>query len=331
MMIEVLKKLSEIPTAPGMEKGILAHIQENYAKDSEYFFDGMGNLTISKKCGKENAKKIMLCAKADTDGFIVNYIEENGYLRVTKLGLPAMVSCAFTQLISDKGICGFIVPEKGAEVKEADTSKLYVDIGAKSRQEAEKLVKLGDIFARIPTLTELCGTRIGGSCAASRAPMAILLDILANESFDNIDLHFCFNVQESLAHRGSKTAAFDISPDLCIYIDTCESFDTIGANKRGEAILGDGAVIFAKASDFCANPALREKAENAAKAANITYKTCVYPEKTTGAALIAACGKGVPCIALAIPARNIGSGAEIFDTNDAENVKQLILEAIKTF
>ncbi len=331
MMIEILKKLCGIPTAPGMEKGILAFIEENYAKNLEYFLDGMGNLTIAKKCGNENSKKIMLCAKADTDGFIVNYIESNGYLRVTKLGSPAMVSCAYTQLVSDKGICGFIVPEKGAEVKEADTSKLYVDIGAKSKEEAEKLVTLGDIFARIPTLTELCGTRLGGSCAASRASMSVLLDVLANASFENADLYFSFNVQESLMYRGSKTAAFDIQPDFCIYIDICESFDTIGANKRSEAVLGDGAVILAKTSDFCLNPVLREKLEDAAKNANIKYKTCVYPEKTTGAAFISACGKGVACAALAIPARNIGSGAEVFDAEDAENTKQLVLETVKAF
>lgn len=323
-MIEILKKLCGIPTAPGMEKGILTYIEENYAKNLEYSLDGMGNLTISKKCGKANATKIMLCAKADTDGFVVNYIEENGYLRVTRLGSPAMVSCAYTQLVSDKGICGFIVPEKGAEIKEADTSKLYVDIGAKSKEEAEKLVTLGDIFARIPTFTELCGTRLGGNGAASRAPAAILVDILANTDFDNADIYFCFVVQESLMHRGSKTAAFDIQPDFCIYIDTCESFDTIGANKRGEAVIGDGAVILAKTSDFCLNPVLRKKLEAAAENANIKYKTCVYPEKTTGAAFISACGKGIACAALAIPARNIGSGAEIFGLADAQAVIKLI-------
>ncbi len=330
-MIEILKKLCEIPTAPGMEKGILDYIKENHIKGLKSLSDGMGNLTIAKKCGRENAKKILLCAKVDFDGLIVNYIEDNGCLRVTRLGSPSAVSMAYSEVVSDKGVCGFVVPEKGADVKDADTAKLYVDIGAKSKEEAETLVTLGDIFARIPTFTELCGTRLGGSGAASRAPMAILLDTLANESFDNIDLYFSFNVQESLMYRGSKTAAFDIQPDFCIYIDICESFDIIGANKRGEAVLGDGAVILAKTSDFCVNPALRERFEDTAKNANITYKTCVYPEKSTGAAFISACGKGVACAALAIPARNIGSGAEIFDAKDAKNVKHLIFETVKTF
>lgn len=330
-MIEILKELCNIPTAPGMEKGILDYIEEKYAKNTEYYLDGIGNLTVAKKCGKKDAKKIMLCAGADSDGFIVNYIEENGYLRVTKLGVPNMVSCAFTQLVSEKGVCGFIVPEKDGEVKESDTSKLYVDIGAKSREEAEKLVTLGDIFARIPTFTELCTTRVGGSCTASRTPVAILADILANTDLDNVDLYFSFTVQKSLMHRGAKTAAFDIQPDFCICIDTCESFDRIGANKRGEAVLGDGAVILAKTSDFCLNPDKRTLAENIAKDKNIKYKTCVYIDKTTAASLVTSCGKGVEAMTIALPVRSIGSGAEVFDIADAENAKKLVLEMVKSF
>ena len=125
-------------------------------------------------------------------------------------------------------------------------------------------------------------------------------------------------------NRGAKTAAFDIEPDVCICIDVCESFDTVGANKRGEAILGDGAVILAKTSDHCADPALCKTAREAAENGGIRYKTCVYPEKTSGASLISASGKGVPCITLAVPARNIGSGAEVFDMSDAENVLKLV-------
>ena len=119
-MIGILKEICAIPTAPGMENGILDHIEKNHAKDLECSYDGMGNLTVIKRCGKENAKKLLLCAKTDAEGLIVNYIEENGYLRVTKLGSPSAVSMAYTKVISDKGVCGYVVPEKGADIKDAD-------------------------------------------------------------------------------------------------------------------------------------------------------------------------------------------------------------------
>lgn len=323
-MIEILKNICSIPTAPGMEKGILTYIEDVCAKELEYTLDGMGNMTVLKKCGSENAKKIQICAKADTDGFIVNYIEDNGYLRVTKLGNPSIISCAYTELISDKGIHGFIVPEKGAEAKDGDTSKLYVDIGANSKEEAQKLVSLGDIFARIPSVCELSKKRYGGSCTASRAPLAVLLKLLKDTKCENADLYFSVTVQESMAMRGAKTVAFETDPDLCIYIDTCESFDTVGANKRGEAVLGDGAVILAKTSDYCMPPKIREKVTETAIKEKIKHKVCIYPDKTCPASATASCAKGTDSIGICIPARNIGSGAEIFDISDAENVLMLI-------
>ena len=327
-MIGILKEICAIPTAPGMENGILDHIEKNHAKDLECSYDGMGNLTVIKRCGKENAKKLLLCAKTDAEGLIVNYIEENGYLRVTKLGSPSAVSMAYTKVISDKGVCGYVVPEKGADIKDADIAKLYVDIGASSRKDAEKVVSPGDVLAAEPSVCEITCGRSGGNGAASRLGVAILIDILDNVKADNADIYFSFTVQGSLMNRGAKTASFDIQPDRCICVDICESFDTIGANKRGEAVLGDGAVILAKTADFCADPLLRENAENTAKKNDIKYKTCVYPEKTTAASFLSSCGKGVQTCVVAVPARNIGSGAEIFDMKDAENVSKLICAMI---
>ena len=327
-MTDILKNICSIPSAPGMEKGLLTYIENEYAKHLQYFLDGMGNLTVVKKCGKEDARKIQICAKTDNDGFIVNFIEENGYLRVTKLGNSSIVSCAYTELVSDTGVHGFFVPEKGAEVKEGDTSKMYIDIGALSRKEAENLVKLGDIFARIPSACRLSGTRCAGSCAASRAPLAMLLKLLCDEKCNDADLYFTFTVQESTAMRGAKTATFDTEPDLCIYIDTCESFDTVGANKRGEAVLSDGAVILSKTSDYCMPPKVRENVIKTALENNIRHKVCVYPDKTCSASVISACGKGNDCIEVCIPARNIGGGAEIFDTSDAEELLKLISAVI---
>ena len=327
-MIEILKELCRIPTAFGMENGILDYIEKNYTENLEYSYDGMGNLTVLKKCGRENAKKIMLYASADASGFIANYICDNGYIRVTKLGGVSAVSSAFTELVSEKGVHGFIVPEKGAEVKDSDASKLYIDIGARSKEEAEKVVKLGDIFASVPSVGEICGTRYGGNGASVRVPLAILLKLMRDGNFENADVYFSFGVQNTLRNRGAKTAAFDISPDVCISLDVCESFDTEGANKRGEAVLGDGAVVIAKTGDYCMPPALRTKITDIAAKNGIAYKVCIYNDKTTNASMLATTKIGVECAEICVPSRNIASGAEIFDMSDAENVLKLVSDFV---
>lgn len=329
-MIEILEQLCRIPTAFGMEKDVLDYIEAEFSKDLEILRDGMGNLTAVKRCGKENAKKIMLCASSDGVGFIANYIEENGYVRVTRLGSSSTISCAYTELVSEKGTSGFIVPEKGAEVKEGDASKLYLDIGASTRKEAEKLVRLGDVFAPVSSLKRLCKSRIGGSGVASRAPTALLLKLMRQEHFENADVYFTFTVQSTLRHRGAKTAAFDICPDVCICIDVCESFDTVGAENKGEACLSDGAVIIAKTSDFCTPPRLRTKITDIAEKIGAKYKVCVYSEKTSEASMLSVCGDGNVCAELCIPARNLGSSAEIFDASDFEDVYEIVVAVVSS-
>lgn len=323
-MFDILEKLCKIPVASGMENGIFTYIEENFATDLEAFFDGMGNLTVLKRCGKENAEKIMLCVNVDQGGFIVNYIEENGYLRVTRLGNPSTISCAYGELISESGVCGFILPEKGAEVKEGESDKLYIDIGAKSKDDAQNLVRLGDVFALVPTVRTLTDGRKGGQGVASRLPVAIALAVLKNIKSEKADIYFSFSVQGALQNRGAKTVAFDITPNRCIVLDICESFDTVGAKKRGESVLGDGAVILAKSADYCMTPQLKEEIVSVAEKSGIAHKVCVYADMRTPSSAICATSVGTECVEICIPARNIATGAEIIDTTDAENLYRLI-------
>ena len=318
-MIENFTKICNIPTAPGAEGDLLSYIEENFS-EFEASKDGMGNLCLKKSCGADNAKKLMLCTSVDDTGLIVNYSEENGYLRVTALGSVNAVSAAYREVIIDGSVRGLVVPEKGADIKGGDVSKLYVDIGARSRSEAEAYVSLGDVASFIPSVRELSFGFYGGFGVASRACVSVLLSVLRSFESEDTDLYVSFTVQGSLRARGAKVAAFDIEPDLCISIEPVESFDTIGSVRRGEAVLGDGAVIVSKTSDYIADPAVREALE-----AMPGYgKTCVYPDKTSLSALVSRCGRGVPCVCIGIPARNIGSGAEVVWAEDACRVEQLL-------
>ena len=85
-MIGILKEICAIPTAPGMENGILDHIEKNHAKDLECSYDGMGNLTVIKRCGKENAPRLMIDTHFDEIGMIVTGILEGGFLSVAPIG-----------------------------------------------------------------------------------------------------------------------------------------------------------------------------------------------------------------------------------------------------
>lgn len=323
-MIEYFEKIGNIPTAPGAEGDLLSYIEESFA-GFEVLKDGMGNLCLCRKSGRDGARKLMLCTSVDDAGLIVNYIEENGFLRVTALGSVNALSASYREVLIDGSVVGLVVPEKGADIKGGDVSKLYVDIGARNREEAETYVALGDVCSFIPSVRELSFGRYGGFGAASRACVAVLLSVFRDFKSEDTDLYVCFTVQGSLRARGAKVAAFDIEPDLCISVEPVESYDTIGSVRRGEAVLGDGAVILAKTSDYIADPSVR-KAMESSKGYG---KTCVYPEKTSLSALLSRCGKGIPCVCVGIPARNIGSGAEVVWEEDVRRTAEMLGEIRK--
>lgn len=328
MIKDILKELSEISSAPGADSALLSHIEKKYGKYCDSVqYDGIGNLIFTKKGNGKKNTSLLLASDSAGLGAVVNYIEENGYLRITKLGNADTAGAAYSEIVFENGTHGFVYPDSGAEVKDGDFSKLYVDIGAKSRDEAEKYVKLGDTCAFVSKYTHLCSERAGLSGSPASVGMAILLEALIklSESTVERDICFAFNIQDAPRNLSAKTSAFTAECDEFILVGNCESYDTPGSTRRGEAVLGDGAVIIAKSADHCANPEMREKLEGICEKENIKHKTCVYADMTTQAGIIAKSGKGVSGLALCVPARGIKSAQQIIELSDAESAVNLIL------
>ncbi len=101
----------------------------------------MGNLIV-RKLG--SGPRVMLCAHMDSIGFIVTHVEENGFLRVGRLGGISPKEAAYTPVRFASGVRGVIVPEEKADFGKLKLDECYVDIGAKDRETALKSVAVGD-------------------------------------------------------------------------------------------------------------------------------------------------------------------------------------------
>ena len=97
----------------------------------------MGNLIV-RKLG--SGPRVMLCAHMDSIGFIVTHVEENGFLRVGRLGGISPKEAAYTPVRFGGGVRGVIVPEEKADFGKLKLDECYVDIGAKDRETALKAV-----------------------------------------------------------------------------------------------------------------------------------------------------------------------------------------------
>ena len=175
-MYNFLKQIMNISSVSGRENELLKKISTLIAPYvDEYDFDNLGNLIAYKKGSVENAKNIMLCAHADEIGFIVNYIEDNGYIRVANVGGINFKAAAYSKVVFENGTRGVIVPESKAEEYKADN--FYIDIGSDSKKMTEKKVNVGDFCSIEQSVDKLLGKRIVGRPFDDRIGAAVVFDI----------------------------------------------------------------------------------------------------------------------------------------------------------
>ena len=131
----------------------------------EVFLDKMGNLFAVKK---GTGTKVMVAAHMDEIGVIITYIDKNGFLRFSNIGGVSPFIMLGQRVVFANGTVGTIGMEKLDDIKKLTLDKLYLDIGAKDREEAAKLVKIGDIAVSQRQLV-FAGDRAIGKAMDNRA------------------------------------------------------------------------------------------------------------------------------------------------------------------
>ena len=316
-MTELLKRLMLVSGVSGREDKIREAIKkevEPYA--DEVSVDPVGNL-IARKRG--NGKKIMLCAHMDEIGFFATFIDSDGMIRVSPVGGINPVACAFSEVVSENGVRGVMIPE-GKEKPKVDT--MYIDIGAKTKKQAEKRVKVGDYFVAAPNFRRLMGNRYIGRPFDDRVGCAILVEALKNVKKTENDLYFVFSTQEEVGSRGAKPASYSISPDIGIAIDVTGTGDKPG-DKPLAIKLGDGCAIKIKDSSVICSPQLVKSMREIAEENKIKYQNEVLPYGGTDTSMMQVTGRGAYAGAISIPSAFIHSGVEMIDMNDVKEAVKL--------
>ena len=140
--MELLAKLTQAYGASGNEsvvRDIIISEIKKYCDD--YEVDAMGNLIAHKK---GNGVKVMFAAHMDEIGIIVTHIDKNGYLRFSKVGGLYIRDLVHRRVRFSNGVVGVIGSEEDEFNKKPDIRRLYIDIGADTRDEASKSVSIGD-------------------------------------------------------------------------------------------------------------------------------------------------------------------------------------------
>ena len=245
-----IKEYTKINSVSGNENKIRNRILEDIKPYADKItVDSMGNIIAFKKGSIPNNKKIIISAHMDEVGFIISDITEDGFLKFKEVGgIDPRILLSQRLVIGEKEINGVIgikavhlvSPEERTRVVKAN--EMYIDIGASSKEEAEKYVTKGDYAAFDSEYAELGGDVIKAKALDDRIGCAIMAELI-KEQYD-ADLYFCFTVQEEVGTRGSLTAARFVGADAAIILESTTCSDIAGVKPHEYATsFGDGPVI----------------------------------------------------------------------------------------
>ncbi len=328
-MFELLKKYSNTPSPSGAEEILRTEI----LKDIEGFVDevsvdNLGNIIAFKKGKKTPAKKIMLDAHMDEVGFMVVNIDDNGYLKFNTLGgIDAKV--IFGKRVKFENDIYGVIGGAPVHLLDADSRKkvqksdnLYIDIGAKSKQEAMQKVKIGDV-AVFDTKFEDLGNKIAARGLDDKVGCAIMVDLIKSDL--EYDTYFSFSVQEEIGCRGATVTSYSIAPDCAITVEATTAADLFGVpDDKTVCVLGAGAALSLMDNGTLYDKNLVHNVLALAKENGIAAQLKTAVAGGTNASAIHKSRNGVKTINIALPTRYIHSAYCVAHKDDITALRKLV-------
>jgi endoglucanase len=330
--------ITETASPSGFEKKvqeIYTRFAEKYA--NEVYTDVNGNVIALKK-GKGKLK-LMITAHIDEIGFMVKYIDDQGYLWFRPIGgfdstlLPGLG----VRVMHGAETCFGIVGRKPihlleeSERKTVNGDELWIDIGAKDKADALQKVAVGDIITLQPGIKTLGNGMFATRSADNKLGVLVLVAVLKSlkDVMPEADLYFVSSVQEEIGLRGAITSTYQIKPDLALVLDVTHATDYPSVNKNihGDLKLGHGPVLPISPE---IHPEINRRLKKAGERKGIALQYEARPIATgTEARMVQVTGRGVATGLVSIPVRYMHSPNEMFSLSDVEHTIDLVTEFCK--
>ncbi len=330
----MLKDLCLINGTSGDEGRVRDYIITQIKDYCEYTVDNMGSIIAFKKGKKTPAKKISINAHMDEVGFIVTGITDDGYLRFASVGgIDSRVCLDRIVSVGENSVIG-VIGDKAFHLLSSDEKDncpgfddLLIDIGATSKDEAEKYVTLGDFAYFESDYAEFGNGYIKAKALDDRIGCMLMIELIQNGL--EYDTTFCFNVQEEVGLRGSKCTAFAVDADIAVVLESTTAADLNGVSGADRVcVLGDGPVISFMDNRTIYDRELFELGFAVAKQNDIPVQTKTAVAGGNDAGAIQTSGDGVRVMAISLPTRYIHSGASVVKSSDIDDTRRLLKELL---
>ncbi|GAB6174714.1 M42 family metallopeptidase [Paradesulfitobacterium aromaticivorans] len=330
----LLKKLSELNGASGAEKAVREALKEMISPyvDS-VFVDKIGNLIAEKK-GRLQGPRVLLAAHMDEIALMVTDITGDGFLKFKPVGgIDARILVSKAVKINENitGVIGAkaIHLQKAGERHKALTyEQLYIDIGAKSRDEASQRVNLGDYAYFITSFAAFGDGLWKGKALDDRVGCAALVEILQNEY--DFPIIAAFTVQEEIGLRGARVAAYHTEPDFAIVVETTVAADTLDRQENEWVTeVGKGPACSVMDRSTLYNPKLVRLVTELAAHKGIPLQLRRGGSGGNDAGRIHLSKSGVTTIALSVPCRYIHAPVSVISDKDYQGLISLIDQILR--
>ncbi len=338
--IKLLEKLSNAFGPSGNEVEVAEILQkelEAYADETRV--DKLGNIIFHHN-GKEGYPKIMLAAHMDEVGFIVTFIEENGFLRFDTIGGIANIVLPGQRILLRgdksflKGVIGtkpphLMTPEEQAKI--IPKEDLFIDVGAENLSQAkEKGVDVGTTGVFDVEFTDLGDGYYRGKALDDRAGCSVLAAVFKSLKDSPYSVVAVGSVQEELGIRGAKTAAWQVDPDFGLALEGTFVSDvpTTRPDRVSSKIKGGPVVTIMDRTAFT-HPHVLKTLIKVGRDEAIPFQFKQVPLGGTDAGAIHLTKAGVPSGTVAIPCRYIHGPASVMHIDDLTNAVRLVTGFVK--
>ena len=339
---ELLAQLSNAAGSSGCEGDVRMIVRQHVEGITDCSYDKMGSI-ICRKHGGKPLPKILLAGHMDEVAFIVRLITSDGFIKFHNLGGwwgHTMLAQRVVIKTANGDVPGIIgakpVHHLGAEERKKvqDIKEMFIDVGAKDRQEAMEIFGIapGDHIIPYTQFMEMKNPRlVSGKAFDDRVGVALFIEALralADEELPNA-LYGVGTVQEEVGTRGAKTAVEMVDPNVAIILEGSPADDTLGfVKEESQGVLRLGPQIRVFDPTMIPNRKLVQFVLDTAKSCNIPYQVAVRTSGGTDGRPIHVHKAGIPTVVIAPPVRYIHGHVSLLHLDDYENTLRLLIEIV---
>lgn len=335
-MKNLLQLLSETMSISGYEAKYYGKIHDMISPYfDEYQTDNAHNHVYIRRCGKSNAKKLLIDTHFDEIGMIVTEIKDGGFLKVINIGgIDTRIMSAGEVIIYGKETITGIVVSTPPHLQSANDNKklpkitdLLIDTGY-PKEEIENIVEIGTPVGFKPMFDELLNGKLIGKGFDNKSCCAVAIKTVAELDITELDwdIYLLLSAKEETSSLGAATANFGINPDFAIIIDVNFAY-TPDTSKQETCKMGGGAAVsISTTTDRYLTKSLIEFAKNK------EYKLQTIVEITntgTNNNVIAYGLCGVPSIVISLPLKNMHTYSETVSVSDMKDFSVLLGDYVK--